>query len=214
MPGEWYAVPMLRIYLARHGQDEDNANGILNGRRDMPLTQLGIKQAEGLAANINKHGLAFDAIYASPLQRTRRTAEIVAEKLGMPVPVVLDDLIEREFGVMTGKRVQDIEKICAPAIIKAHPVVYFINPEGAETFPQELARGKKVIDWVKGKHADGAVLLVTHGDVGKMLYAAYYHLDWRKVLTMFHFGNSELLLLAEDSPAEETHVFATEQFNH
>lgn len=205
---------MLRIYLARHGQDEDNAKGILNGRRDMPLTKLGIKQAEALVANIKKRGLAFDVIYTSPLQRTRRTAEIIAEGLGAKAPVVLEDLIERDFGIMTGKAVQDIEEMCAPAIIKAHPVVYFINPEGAETFPEELARSRKVINWVKAKHADGNILLVTHGDIGKMMYAAYYNLDWKKVLTMFHFGNSELLLLAEDSPEEETHVFATEQHNH
>ncbi len=205
---------MLCIYLARHGQDEDNAQGILNGRRDMPLTKFGFGQAELLAANIKKHGISFDAIYTSPLVRARRTAEIIAEGLGAKAPVVLDDLIERDFGVMTGKRVQDIEKLCAPDIIKAHPVVYFINPQGAETFPEELARGRKVIDWVKGKHADGNVLLVGHGDMGKMLYAAYYGLLWERVLSMFHFGNSELLLLAEDSPAEKAHVFATEQHSH
>lgn len=32
----------LNLYLARHGQDEDNARSILNGRRDTPLTLLGI----------------------------------------------------------------------------------------------------------------------------------------------------------------------------
>ena len=43
---------MLNVYLARHGQDEDNANGILNGRRDMPLTTLGVNQAKELAEKI------------------------------------------------------------------------------------------------------------------------------------------------------------------
>ncbi len=33
---------MLKIYLARHGQNEDNANGILNGHRDLPLTDIGL----------------------------------------------------------------------------------------------------------------------------------------------------------------------------
>ncbi|MBI2888969.1 MAG: histidine phosphatase family protein [Candidatus Liptonbacteria bacterium] len=205
---------MLRIYLARHGQDEDNAKGILNGRRDTPLTKLGMAQAERLAANIKTQGIPFDAIYASPLVRARRTAEIIAEGLGAKAPVVLDDLTERDFGVMTGKRVQDIEKLCTPDIIKADPVVYFINPQGAETFPEEMERSRKVIYWVKEKHAEGNVLLVGHGDMGKMLYAAYYGLPWERVLSMFHFGNSELLLLAEDSPAEKTHVFAIKQHNH
>ena len=40
---------MLNIYLTRHGQDEDNAKSILNGRRNMPLTDKGIKQAKEVA---------------------------------------------------------------------------------------------------------------------------------------------------------------------
>jgi hypothetical protein len=52
---------------------------------------------------------------------------------------------------------------------------------------------------------------VTHGDFGKMLYAAFYNLDWQDVLRQFHFGNSELLLLAPDSPPEASHVVTIEQ---
>jgi probable phosphoglycerate mutase len=35
---------MMKIYLTRHGQNEDNLNGILNGHRDLPLTDLGRDQ--------------------------------------------------------------------------------------------------------------------------------------------------------------------------
>ena len=63
-------------------------------------------------------------------------------------------------------------------------------------------------------HNDQNILLVTHGDLGKMLYAEYYNIDWREVLESFHFGNSELLLLAPDSPAENTHIFNIDQYNH
>ena len=51
---------MLRIYLARHGQNVDNASGILNGHRDLPLTEIGIAQATELANNIKDAGLIFD----------------------------------------------------------------------------------------------------------------------------------------------------------
>ena len=61
---------MLNIYMARHGQDEDNVLGILNGRRDKSLTKEGIKQAEKLASKISKAGMSFDKIYSSPLKRT------------------------------------------------------------------------------------------------------------------------------------------------
>jgi len=56
--------------------------------------------------------------------------------------------------------------------------------------------------------------LVTSGDIGKMVYAAYYNLPWEQVLTDFHFGNSELLILSESSSAKESHVIHIEQYNH
>ena len=65
---------MLKIFLARHGQDEDNARGLLNGRRDEPLTDLGIIQANKLAQEIKDIGLKFDVIYSSPLQRAFETS--------------------------------------------------------------------------------------------------------------------------------------------
>lgn len=205
---------MLKIYLTRHGQDEDNARGILNGRRDRPLTKLGFEQAGVLAEKIKEAGLAFDVIYSSPLVRAHETAKTISRALGMPPPRILGDLIEHDFGVMTGKPINDIEKLCAPDIIKTDPVIYFLSPEGAETYPDLLERGEKIVAWVKDRHADGNILLVTHGTIGKMIYAAYYGFDWRRALTTFHFGNSELLLLSEDSPAETAHVFKAEQYNH
>lgn len=56
-------------------------------------------------------------------------------------------------------------------------------------------------------------LCVTHGDFGKMLYAAYYDLDWKDVLQQFHFGNSEILLLSEGSTSDQAHVFEIQQHN-
>lgn len=56
---------MLKIYLARHGQNEDNANGILNGHRDMPLTEVGIGQAHEVAEKIKESGLTFDVVLSS-----------------------------------------------------------------------------------------------------------------------------------------------------
>ena len=204
---------MLRIYLARHGQDRDNANGILNGRRDEPLTDIGLAQAREIAEKIASSGIKFDQVYSSPLQRAYVTASTIAERLGLPAPEKLNDLIERDFGVATGTPTEGIEARFAPDIIKTDTITYFLSPEGAETFPQLVERGRRLIAWLKSTHTDGNILLVAHGDIGKMIYAAYYNLDWREVLKMFHFGNSELLLLAPDSPPEEAHVFHIAQHN-
>jgi broad specificity phosphatase PhoE len=205
---------MLKIYIARHGQNEDNASGILNGHRDLPLTQKGIEQAREVAGEIAVADMYFDYIYASPLSRAFRTAQIISEVISGPKPEVEPLLIERDFGVMTGKETARITELCAPDIIQADPITYFLSPEGAETFPDLVARAHVLLDKIKNLHKDGSLLLVTHGDFGKMLYAAYYDLPWRDVLLQFHFGNSELILLSPDSPADDAHVFTIEQHNH
>lgn len=205
---------MHKIYIARHGQDGDNVRKILNGRRDEPLTELGVQQAEDMGRTIKEHQLVFDAVYASPLQRALRTAQIIARASDNPEPVVLPDLIERDFGVMTGTPIDGIKERCAPDIIETNTITYFLNPVGAETFPELIQRGKRVLEQVATAYPEGSVLLVTHGDIGKMIYAAYYDVPWDDVLKNFHFGNTEVLLLSEDSPASESHVFKVEQHNH
>jgi len=204
---------MLKIYLARHGQDKDNEKGILNGRRDQPLTELGEQQAGELASKIKKAGIIFDRVYSSPLQRTYKTAEIITASLGLEKPEKLTGLIERDFGIMTGKPQTMIVEMCAPDILRTERVVYFLSPSGAETFPDLVERGKQVLSEIKNKHEKGNILLVTHGDFGKMIFAAYYNLDWIEVLQMFHFGNSELLLLSSGTEPQKAQVFKTRQFN-
>ena len=115
---------------------------------------------------------------------------------------------------MTGQKAEDIEKLCAPDIIKTDTIIYFIAPEGAETFPQLIERAHKALDYLTSKNKEGNILVTTHGDFGKMLYAAYYNLDRKSVLMEFHFGNSEALLLSRDSPAEDAHIFQTKQYNN
>lgn len=205
---------MLKIYLARHGEDEDNVHHILNGRRDTPLTARGVAQANELVTRIKEYRIHFDAVYSSPLQRAYTTAEIVTDALGLTKPQILPDLTERDFGVMTGKPHSSIKELCSPDIIETDTICYFLNPEGGETFPQTIARARRLLGYIKEKHKDGNILLVTHGDYGKMIYASYYDLDWKNVLKMFHFGNSELLEMSEASSPEEAHVFRIDQHYH
>lgn len=202
---------MLRIYLARHGQDRDNEASLLNGRRNEPLTELGQKQAAELAEKIKELNIKLEKVYTSPLQRTYTTAKVVTEALGLGEPEKLDLLIEREFGVMTGQPHSKILEMCMPEVLHTEKVNYFLSPDGAETFPDLIDRAKMLLDEVKARHSDGNILMVTHGDFGKMIYCAYYGLDWKDVLRLFHFGNSDLILLSPDSAPEDVHVVKIQQ---
>lgn len=201
----------VEIFIARHGQNEDNVNGILNGHRDLPLTDLGRQQAHELAQGIIDAGLQFDTVYSSPLSRALETAQIVSEANQLPEPTVMPELIERDFGVMSGQKASDIEKLCAPDIIKTDTITYFLNPDGAETFEDLVVRGRDVLAKVRSKHIGGKVLLVCHGDLGKMVYAAATDKPWKDVLLDFHFGNGELI---DISNQETAHVIKLAQYNH
>jgi broad specificity phosphatase PhoE len=208
-----YTLVMLKIYLARHGQDQDNADNILNGHRDEALTDIGIAQAHSLAEKVAATGIQFDKVYTSPLQRAYNTAAIITNTVGLPTPEIMPELIERDFGIMTGKPLSQIMALCAPDVLQTDTITYFLSPEGAETFPQLLVRTKQLLAHIKSMHRDGAILLVTHGDVGKMICAAYYDVDWIEMLQMFHFGNSDLLELSEDSGIDQAHIHQVVQHN-
>ncbi len=209
----WYTFDM-KIYLARHGQNEDNINGILNGHRDKPLTELGIRQAHEVAEKIKEANIHFDVVFSSPLIRAFKTAEIISDITGSPQPITYNNLKERDFGAMTGIAVDKVKEMCTPHIIETDIITYFLSSKGSETFQDLINRAKLVLAEMEEKHANQTILLVTHGDIGKMIYAAYYDLPWKGVLTQFHFGNSELLLLSKDSPYNESHVFSIKQHNH
>ena len=202
---------MTEIWIARHGQNVDNANGILNGHRDLPLTELGRQQARELGEGIKVAGLQFDAVYSSPLSRAYETAVIATGIAGLPEPVKYNSIIERDFGVLTGKSADRVEELCAPDIIKTDTITYFLSPEGAETFDDLVVRGHTVLDDMRARHVDEKILLVCHGDIGKMIYAAATGRAWRDVLIDFHFGNGDLI---ETSGDGEAHKVKLQQFNH
>jgi broad specificity phosphatase PhoE len=183
---------MADIYLVRHGQNEDNLEGILNGHRDRPLTQLGREQARSVAAKLKDNGI--QVIYASPLKRAYETATIIAEQLGLAVQVD-QDLIERDFGVMTGKPVASILDLPLEHVLRTEVVNYFLKAEGSEDFPKLLERAGRVLERVQRLHRSEHVLLVAHGDIGKMIRAAYHGWDWMKGLKTPYFDNTGVLEL-------------------
>ncbi len=204
---------MNKIYLIRHGQDEDNAKGLLNGHRNKALTEIGFRQVEEVSKKIKEADLRFDKIYHSPLLRTSQTAQKITGDLKISESEELNLIIERDFGVMAGKPIKNMEALCAPNILKTENGTYFLSAEGAETFPQVIFRAKETLKFIQDSHHNQSILLVTHGDFGKMLYAVYYDIDWKQALTFFSFGNSELILLAEGLSLKETHIFNTFQYN-
>jgi probable phosphoglycerate mutase len=81
------------LILVRHGRTAANAQGLLQGRLDVPLDELGLAQAAAVAAAVGP----VDRIIASPLQRTRQTAAAFGG-----VAEIDDRWIELDYGDLEG----------------------------------------------------------------------------------------------------------------
>ncbi|MBC6418111.1 MAG: histidine phosphatase family protein [Prochloron sp. SP5CPC1] len=180
------------IILMRHGQDRDNARGILNGHRDLDLTDLGRSQVQLRAEQLRE--VSLDVIITSPLKRAYASARIVANHLNCVQIEVNKNLIERDFGCLTGKSIAEIPHY-ASTILIVDGVNYFLDALGAESFPALLNRAKGILQSLQVTHPDQNLLLVTHGDLIKMLRAAYYGWDWEKGLKTPNPDNAGLVYL-------------------
>lgn len=147
---------MLNLLLARHGQSEWNAAGRWQGQADPPLSDLGRAQARAAAHQAG----AFDAIFASDLERALHTATIISAAIGVG-PVIVDPrLKERDAGEFSGLTRDEIEQQWPGAIAAGR------WPAGWE--PDDVLR-RRVLDALAAIHdhtgGSGDVLAVAHGGV-------------------------------------------------
>ncbi|MBL8826108.1 MAG: histidine phosphatase family protein [Planctomycetaceae bacterium] len=89
----------MLCYLIRHGESAYNVEGRIQGQANVPLTELGRKQALALGNAFRDQ--QFDALFSSPLDRAYHTAEPVAAALELPIQTD-DRLKELNAGVFQG----------------------------------------------------------------------------------------------------------------
>lgn len=154
---------MSRLLLARHGQSVSNAVRRFQGMQDVALSDLGSRQAEALGQAIRR--LPIAAIYTSPLERARRTAEIAAAGLGLPLTPV-HDLRELSLGEWEGRTVEEIRAMPGDPYERwvRDPVTCL--PPGAEPLADVQARVVRAMAGIAASHGNGQhVLVVCHGGV-------------------------------------------------
>lgn len=151
----------MKIYIARHGQTDWNTQRKAQGRSDIPLNETGIKQAEALRDNIKD--IKFTAVYASPLKRAAKTAEIATDG---KYNIIFDDrLAERSFGDYEG---QEINGWVEATGYDIGDLRLNTNVGNIEPVKDVLARTKNFLDDLEAKHNDeDAILVVAHGQVAR-----------------------------------------------
>ncbi|MCE2614699.1 MAG: histidine phosphatase family protein [Nitrosopumilus sp. (ex Thoosa mismalolli)] len=166
---------MGQIIFLRHGQAKNNTERILAGRTEgVPLTDTGVKQAEYTAELLQQMNIS--AIYSSPIQRAKHTAEIVGKHNS--IDVAIDDrLIELDMGKFTGMAYDEIFNSHGNVFMKFYNGELEIAHNGVETFSQVKSRVLGIVDHVLEKHPDENVVLVTHMDPIKAMLSTIVDLS-------------------------------------
>jgi 2,3-bisphosphoglycerate-dependent phosphoglycerate mutase len=153
--------------VVRHGETEWNVAGRIQGQGDSPLTVLGIRQAQAMAARLA--GEHFDAILSSDLGRTRHTAELLAPHRIANIRWH-PGLRERSFGEAEGSSYAQIADRHPEMFSREKETDPHYAPAGGESRQQHLDRVRETLLSIADAHAGQRVLVVTHGGVLSCLY--------------------------------------------
>jgi probable phosphoglycerate mutase len=172
----------------RHAHTEYNAQRRYAGRRDVPLSAIGVEEARKAAADLVR--MHFDLVITSPLARAVQTAEIFANGR---VPVKTCDLCtERDFGILEGLTWDEVRNL-EPAVllIQVGYDLHTVNPKGAEPFEDVWQRAREFRRLLFEKHKGAEVMIVSHGVFLQLFNGLLRGLSCIESLAFFP-GNLEL----------------------
>jgi 2,3-bisphosphoglycerate-dependent phosphoglycerate mutase len=157
------------IILVRHGEsqpaDPDRPFPLVDGHGDPPLHEPdGVDQAERACRRLIGSGEDWAAVYVTPLQRTRQTARVLLDHLGVE-PVVEPDLREVHLGDWEGGEFRKRAAEADPIILEAWEKGTWEVVPGAEKTVDFAARVRSGVERIAGRHPDRTVAVFTHGGV-------------------------------------------------
>jgi len=147
--------------LLRHGETEHTAHKRFSGwgGDDPGLSDVGRQQAELVASYLKTSG-GIDAIVASPMARTRETADIIASALGLAVAIE-DDVRECSFGEWDGLTFEEVQER-SPDELARWLAATDIPPPGGESFAQVSQRVAAARRRLMEMYPNQIMLVVTH----------------------------------------------------
>jgi broad specificity phosphatase PhoE len=199
---------MTYIVLVRHGQTALNRVPSFRGQADIPLNAVGRAQAKATARRIAADW-RLDAIYTSPLQRSRKTAEALAHPFGL---VVQDhpELIDINFGKWQGRRLEDVRARWPKALEEWDKRPHEAQIPDGETLADFRRRVMGAVHEIVARHPHAWVGIVGHSVVNRVILLGALGLPnahfWRLAqkncavnLLRFDDGEFQLLLMNDIS---------------
>lgn len=166
---------MITLYLARHGQTEENIARIFQGHMPGTLTAEGIAQAEALHDTLQD--TPFDAVISSDLKRCVDTVCIVVGDRNLPWEKTIL-LREIDWGSWTGSAIKEVDLQHFPADVETEAMLY--------------ERAGRFVDYLK-KHYDGKqVLAVGHGLINRAVQAQIQGVTLEHLRSVPKMNNAEL----------------------
>ncbi len=156
------------LYLIRHGETDWNAEGRLQGQRDVPLNARGRRQADEVGA-VLAHiapGSPDLPFVASPMARTRETMERLRRAIGLdPLDYTTDDrLKELTFGRWEGLTWREVRRSDPAGAARRERDKWGFVPPAGESYAMLEAR---VAAWLAT--LAGPTVVVAHGGVARVL---------------------------------------------
>ncbi len=151
---------MTEILLVRHGQTDWNYAGRIQGTTDIPLNPDGMRQSQALAESLT--GQRIEAVFSSDLLRALQTAQIVCERLA--VPLIRDShLREVNHGEWEGMLISVVRSKHAEAYAAFRGDMPGARAPGGETMREALERMEAALDKAADRFPRGRIMIVSHG---------------------------------------------------
>jgi len=165
---------MLKLVVARHAESEWNPIGRYQGLLDPPLTERGRAQAELLAKALKGEEPAI--VYTSPLRRTFQTAEVISERLGVPLK---EDrrIIEIDHGRWSGLLVEEVKERYPEEFEMWLREPQRVSFEGGESLGDVYDRVSSFLREVEEAHRGGTVVVVSHTVPIRCMYCYLLRVD-------------------------------------
>lgn len=181
--------PKNTYYVCRHGEADNNTNGIISSKPNNPdhLTVNGKKQA--LDASKWLKDKKIDLVLVSPFFRTKETAEIISKQLGLNKDQVMveERLHELNGGVWNGKKFKDYAEFFA------NKDRFTDTPEGGENYVDIKKRVGDLMYDLETKYVGKNILLISHDTPIFMMEAVAKGLDRKQAMAIRGTGDHFIL---------------------
>lgn len=163
------------IFIIRHGETHWNKSHRFQGQKDSPLTLNGINQIRAVSHTLRKHVQKFDhfQIFASPLGRTRQSAAILCEEVGLEFNEVefVDQLKERHYGHWQGRLRKDVENFYSDEFVSSQNDPWEYRIAGGGESLHDVAQ--RLISWLSEQSFLRPTIIMTHSGTGRVLRRQY-----------------------------------------